>query len=203
MYGGYTAMIQPVDIRSQTFKKGLFGYNKVDVDSFKDTVYKAYEDVIKENTKLSEEVEKLKKTVEDSRLKIFDLEKKANSGSGAASSEDEAKAKKIIEEAQKSAAEILARAKAEGDRIVSAAGGAAGTATKAEAPKTEVKPDQSSEDKRSAASKFFEEEKDKMADLFGADDDEVFVGEIEDNRKPSKVMIGDGEEEEDADFEFL
>ena len=42
-----------------------------------------------------------------------------------------------------------------------------------------------------------------MADLFGADDDEVFVGEIEDNRKPSKVMIGDGEEEEDADFEFL
>ena len=44
-------MIQPVDIRSQTFKKGLFGYNKVDVDSFKDTVYKAYEDVIKENTK--------------------------------------------------------------------------------------------------------------------------------------------------------
>ncbi len=199
MYGGYTAMIQPVDIRSQTFKKGLFGYNKVDVDSFKDTVYKAYEDAIKENTKLSEEVEKLKKTVEDSRLKIFDLEKKANSGSGA----DEAKAKKIIEEAQKSAAEILARAKAEGDRIVSAAGGAAGTAAKAEAPKTEVKPDQSSEDKRSAASKFFEEEKDKMADLFGADDDEVFVGEIEDNRKPSKVMIGDGEEEEDADFEFL
>ena len=50
------------------------------------------------------------------------------------------------------------------------------------------------------AAKYAEE---KANDVFGGDDDEVFVGEIEDNRKPSKVMIGDGEEEEDADFEFL
>ena len=35
------------------------------------------------------------------------------------------------------------------------------------------------------------------------DDDERFVGEIEDARKPDRMMIGDGEEEEDADFEFL
>ena len=35
------------------------------------------------------------------------------------------------------------------------------------------------------------------------DDDEIFVGEIEDNRKPERMMIGDGEEEEEMDFEFL
>ena len=35
------------------------------------------------------------------------------------------------------------------------------------------------------------------------DDDEIFVGEIEDARKPDRMMIGDGEEEADMDFEFL
>ena len=51
----------------------------------------------------------------------------------------------------------------------------------------------------SATSKFFQESND---DIFG-DGEDVFVGEIEDNRKPSKVMIGDGEEEGSDDFEFL
>ncbi|MCR5147712.1 MAG: DivIVA domain-containing protein [Eubacterium sp.] len=184
-------MIQPIDIKAQSFKKGLFGYNKIDVDSFKDTVCKAYEDAIAENNRLSEENEKLKKVVEESRVKIFELEKKAGKSGGGASAEDSEKAKKIIEEAQKSAAEIIARAKAEGDKIVN--GAASGTAAKAE-PK---------DDKKSATSKFFENAEEKASDVFGGDDDEVFVGEIEDNRKPSKVMIGDGEEEEDADFEFL
>ena len=36
-----------------------------------------------------------------------------------------------------------------------------------------------------------------------SDGDDVFVGEIEDNRKSNKVMIGDGEEEGADDFEFL
>ena len=112
-------MIQPIDIKTTSFKKGLFGYNKIDVDSFKDSVYKAYEEAVNENNRLSEENERLKKAIEDSRLKIFDLEKKANAeGSGEVSEADQAKAKKIIEEAQKSAADIIARAKAESEKIV-------------------------------------------------------------------------------------
>ena len=60
----------------------------------------------------------------------------------------------------------------------------------------------SSSDKKeetSSTSKFFEN---TDSDVIG-DDDDVFVGEIEDNRKPNKVMIGDGEEEGSDDFEFL
>ena len=38
-------MIQPIDIKTQKFKKGLFGYKSADVDSFVDSVYRAYEDV--------------------------------------------------------------------------------------------------------------------------------------------------------------
>lgn len=193
-------MIQPIDIKTTSFKKGLFGYNKIDVDSFKDSVYKAYDEAVSENNRLSEENEKLKKTIEDSRLKIFDLEKKANAGgSGEASAADQAKAQKIIEEAQKSAADIIARAKAESERIVK---GEAAADVKPEV-KAEKKAEPAKEEKSSATSKFFKEAEEKAADVFGGDDDEVFVGEIEDNRKPNKVMIGDGEEEEDADFEFL
>lgn len=193
-------MIQPIDIKTTSFKKGLFGYNKIDVDSFKDSVYKAYEEAVNENNRLSEENERLKKAIEDSRLKIFDLEKKANAeGSGEASEADQAKAKKIIEEAQKSAADIIARAKAESEKIVN--GGKAAD-VKPEA-KAEPKVEPAKEEKSSATSKFFKEAEEKAADVFGGDDDEVFVGEIEDNRKSNKVMIGDGEEEEDADFEFL
>ena len=77
---GTTVMIQPIDIKTTSFKKGLFGYNKIEVDSFKDSVYKAYDDAVSENNRLSEENEKLKKAIEDSRLKIFDLEKQVNGG---------------------------------------------------------------------------------------------------------------------------
>ena len=52
----------------------------------------------------------------------------------------------------------------------------------------------------SATSKFFQQ---SDSQVFGDGDDDVFVGEIEDNRKPNKVMIGDGEEGEAEDFEFL
>ncbi|MCR4608289.1 MAG: DivIVA domain-containing protein [Eubacterium sp.] len=194
-------MIQPIDIKTTSFKKGLFGYNKMEVDSFKDSVYKAYDDAVSENNRLSEENERLKKAIEDSRLKIFDLENKNGNGSGGDNAADSEKAKKIIEEAQKSAADIIARAKAESDRIVGSAKGDAKAEKKAET-KAEPKAEPAKEEKASATSKFFKEAEEKAADVFG-DDDEVFVGEIEDNRKPSKVMIGDGEEEEDADFEFL
>ena len=92
---GIVTMIQPIDIKTQSFKKGLFGYNKIDVDSFKETVYKAYDDAISENNRLSEENAKLKKDIEESRVKIFELESKVGKG-GSVSAEDSEKAKKII-----------------------------------------------------------------------------------------------------------
>lgn len=71
-------MIQPMDIRSQSFKKGLFGYKPADVDSFKDSVSRAYEEAFNDNAKLKEEVESLKKLLEEKNLQIFELEKKLN-----------------------------------------------------------------------------------------------------------------------------
>ena len=68
---------------------------------------------------------------------------------------------------------------------------------KKEEAKEESKLKMSSKD--SATSKFFQ---DNNEDIFG-DGDDVFVGEIEDNRKSNKAMIGDGEEEGADDFEFL
>ena len=38
-------MLQPLDIKSKSFKKGLFGYKASDVDSFKEALYKEYEEL--------------------------------------------------------------------------------------------------------------------------------------------------------------
>lgn len=43
-YGGIN-MIQPIDIKTHKFKKGILGYKSADVDSFIDSVYRAYEDI--------------------------------------------------------------------------------------------------------------------------------------------------------------
>ncbi len=68
--------------------------------------------------------------------------------------------------------------------------------------KNAKKADAKKDDKKdsSATSKFFKQAEETT--VIG-DDDEVFVGEIEEARKPNKAMIGDGEEGEGDDFEFL
>ena len=152
---GSCNMIQPIDIKTQTFKKGLFGYKATDVDSFKETVSRAYEEAFNENAKLKEENDRLNKVIEENRLKLFELEKQL-AGNGGDAKKD---AKK---------------------------GGKAEDAKKADS---------------SATSKFFKQAEETT--VIGGDDDEVFVGEIEEARKPNKAMIGDGEEEGGDDFEFL
>lgn len=189
-------MVQPLDIKTQSFKKGLFGYKASDVDTFKDTVYRAYDEVFNENTKLAEQVERLNKVLEENRLKIFELENQIQKAENVSSYDDPAdskRSKEIIDEAQRTAAEIIAKAKEESDKIMKAAKGE----PVKEAPKAEPEAEKSS-----AASKFFKKAEEETQSI-AADDDEIFVGEIEDNRKPNKMMIGDGEEEEEADFEFL
>ena len=39
-------MMQPLDVKTQKFKKGLFGYKAVDVDEFVSTVGSSYEELL-------------------------------------------------------------------------------------------------------------------------------------------------------------
>lgn len=214
-------MIQPIDIKTQKFKKGLFGYKASEVDSFINIVYREYEELFKENKELSDNLEKLNASLQENRLKMFDLESKLQSAEGVGSYGDDKEAKKradeIIRNAEKAAAEIIANAKKESSKLE----GAADTkADEAEAPKSSIKfttagstPKKpapvNEEPKESASSRFFKKVEEEAvtagtaASSVDEDDDEIFVGEIEDSRKPDRMMIGDGEEEEEMDFEFL
>ncbi len=199
-------MIQPLDIKTQKFKKGLFGYKPIEVDGFVDSVYRAYDELFKENAELSSNLEKLNASLQENRLKMFDLENKVQKMENVSSYDDEGsaeakkKADEIIKNAEEAAAQIIAKAKAKSSEIESTS--EPKVEVKVEEPvKEEVKKD---EPKESASSKFFKkEESSATTNVASDDDDEIFVGEIEDARKPDRMMIGDGEEEEDADFEFL
>ena len=176
-------MLQPSDIRTRVFKKGIFGYKPADVDSFKEEVLRAYEETFSENTGMKDKLAKLNAAVEENRLKMFDLEKKLK------------KAEEDLAEKK----EELKAAKAANNK-----GGAAPKfkpQPKAEAPKAEEAP------KAAASSKFFKkaEEPAKPAASSSNDDDdeEIFTGEIEERAKPERMMIGDGEEDGDDDFEFM
>ena len=208
-------MIQPADIKSQEFKKGLFGYKASDVISFKDSVYRAYNELFNENAELSENLAKLNESLKESRLKIFELENQVlESENGASGDGDIASAKKkaadIIKEAEAQAVEIVARAKSQSENLEKATGKTAEEPKPAKKEtkfavksdvKTEAKQEEKSED--TGSSKFFKKSEDTSFKTASEDDDEIFVGEIEDARKRDRMMIGDGEEEEDMDFEFL
>ena len=185
-------MMQPMDIKSQSFGTGLFGYKKSDVDQYVDTVYRAYDELFTENKNLRDERDRLNKAVEEANVKVFELQSKADGVVD--TSEAEKERDRIIAEARKEAAAILANAKEQSDSIAEVDA----EASSASGSNSTLK---MSGDSSSATSQFF---KDSSNDnIFGDDGDDVFVGEIEDNRKPNKVMIGDGEEEGADDFEFL
>ncbi len=194
-------MIQPIDIKTKKFKKGILGYKSADVDDFINTVYRAYEDVYNENAKLSDNLDKLNASLQENRLKMFDLESKVQKMENVSSyDEDDSEAKKkaddIIKNAEKTAAEIIANAKNESKKFE--------TGTAAPKPEKKVEPVKEEPVKESASSRFFKKvEEEAPVSSASGDDDEIFVGEIEDSRKPDRMMIGDGEEEEDMDFEFL
>ncbi len=204
-------MIQPIDIKTQKFKKGLFGYKSADVDSFVDSVYRAYEEVFNERNKYAEDLEKLNSSLQENRLKMFELENQvAKMDGGAAFDDSEAKKKAddIIKNAEEQAAKIIANAKAQSEKIENSQKTAEPVKDTIkmkvkEEPKEEPKVEPV---KESASSRFFkkaEEDTKPASSNNDDDDDEIFVGEIEDARKPDRMMIGDGEEEEEADFEFL
>ncbi len=186
-------MLRPDDIRSTSFKKGLFGYKAAEVDSFKDTVFRAYSDLSKDYEETKDKFDKLTKAMEDTRLKLFELENKLQQAENVSSDAGESveakkRADQIIKNAEATAADIIAKAKAQSEKLENTA-------------KPKAEPEKA---KESASSKFFKKADEDVhtAATSNEDDDEIFVGEIEDARKPDRMMIGDGEEEDEG-FEFL
>jgi cell division initiation protein len=82
--------ITPMDIEQQEFSRSFRGYNEEEVDDFLDKIVKDYEELINENVRLNEEIEKMKE-----RLKEF--------------SELEASLRGALLNAQKSAEEMKGR----------------------------------------------------------------------------------------------
>ena len=52
-------MITPLDIQNKEFKKALFGYDIVSIETYMDEVLEEYERIYKENTELKDRVEML------------------------------------------------------------------------------------------------------------------------------------------------
>ena len=196
-------MIQPIDIQTKKFKKGLFGYKPGEVDEFVLSTFRAYEEIFNENKKLKDSNTKLNAVVEESRLKIFDLENQIQKGENATDMDGgteaaKLKADEIIRNAEAQAAKIISNAKAQSETIES--GAASVKPEPKAAPKAAPKAE---EPKASASSRFFKKAEEPKVAVVDDDDDEIFVGEIEESRKPDRMMIGDGDEETEDDFEFL
>ena len=119
-------MLRPDDIRSTAFKKGLFGYKAADVDSFKDTVFRAYSDLSKDYEETKDKFDKLTKAMEDTRLKLFELENKLQQAENVSTDAGESveakkRADQIIKNAEATAADIIAKAKAQSEKLESSA----------------------------------------------------------------------------------
>jgi cell division initiation protein len=91
--------ITPMDIEQQEFSRSFRGYNEEEVDDFLDKIVKDYEELINENVRLNEEIEKMKE-----RLKEF--------------SEIEENLRGALLNAQKSAEEIKGRVENEAKVMV-------------------------------------------------------------------------------------
>jgi cell division initiation protein len=112
--------ITPLDIRQQQFNVRFRGFDAEEVDTFLEMIADEYEEVIEENKRLKEEMEKREK---DMKLFVENEEKlKKELRSSRHAGEDIAKtagkeAQKIIEDAELKAREILGNSHVEVDRI--------------------------------------------------------------------------------------
>lgn len=91
--------ITPMDIEQQEFTKSFRGYNEEEVDDFLDKIVKDYEELINENLRLNEEIEKMQE-----KLKEF--------------SEIEETLRSALLNAQKSAEEMRGRVESEAKIII-------------------------------------------------------------------------------------
>ena len=95
--------ITPMDIEQQEFSKSFRGYNEEEVDDFLDKIVKDYEELINENVRLNEEIEKMQEKLkefseieETLRSALLNAQKSAEEMKGRVESE----AKIIIEKAE-------------------------------------------------------------------------------------------------------
>ena len=66
--------ITPMDIEQQEFSRSFRGYNEEEVDDFLDKIVKDYEELINENVRLNEEIEKIQEKLKEGD--ILELEEK-------------------------------------------------------------------------------------------------------------------------------
>jgi len=95
--------ITPMDIEQQEFTRSFRGYNEEEVDDFLDKIVKDYEELINENLRLNEEIERMQEKLkefseieETLRSALLNAQKSAEEMKGRVESE----AKIIIEKAE-------------------------------------------------------------------------------------------------------
>ena len=202
-------------IESKTFKKGLFGYNKDEVNSFLRSVAEDYAELETKYAALESENEVSKKNLMENSVKIYELEKQleqAAPGSKKEANAANAEANKIINDAKKKANEVIANAKAELAKLKEEmetlkSGSSAKVAEAANKVEAAVEADPIT--KLKMTPKAAPEAEPKPAAFTGKsaqaaqeeEEEELIVGEVEEGVKRNQVLIGDGDE--DADFEFL
>jgi len=98
--------ITPMDIEQQEFSRSFRGYNEEEVDDFLDKIVKDYEELIKENAKLRDDMERMKDRLrefsemeETLRSALLNAQKSAEEMKGRVESE----ARIVIEKAEKEA----------------------------------------------------------------------------------------------------
>lgn len=112
--------ITPMDIEQQEFSRSFRGYNEEEVDDFLDKIVKDYEELINENVRLNEEIEKMKERLEEFseieetlRSSLLNAQKSAAEMKGKVENE----AKIVIEKAGMEAEMIKQRASQREDEV--------------------------------------------------------------------------------------
>lgn len=110
----------PMDIEQQEFGKSFRGYNEEEVDDFLDKIVKEYEEIIKENIKLKEEIERMKDRLgefseieETLRSALLNAQKSAEEMKGRVESESKA----VVEKAEREAEIIKQKAYQKDDEV--------------------------------------------------------------------------------------
>jgi cell division initiation protein len=222
-------MLTKEQIESKTFKKGLFGYNKDEVNSFVRTLAEELGEMQTKVAALESENEVSKKSLMENSVKIYELEKQLEQsapGSKKEANAANAEANKIINDAKKKANEVIANAKAELAKLKEEmealkSGSSASVAADVEktaAEEVELDPiakikmkSQTTEapTKLKMTPKAEKTEPVKPAAFTGKsaqaaqeeEEEELIIGEVEEGTNRNQVLIGDGDD--DADFEFL
>lgn len=109
-------MLTKEQIDEKTFKKGIFGYNKDEVNSFKREVAFEFAELQAKYDAAVAENEISKKSLQENSVKIYELEKQLEQAAPGSKKEQNAannEANKIINDAKKRANDVLSNAKAE------------------------------------------------------------------------------------------